>query len=274
MHFNKVNLVIIATVITLYTVFDYFLFAKDMGSVIFILFIQLAFILLAISPLGAFILRMIYGSRRIETKQDSDYLYPIFGEVYSEVKKEYPQVNSNINLYMDEDMSINAYASGSNSITVTRGAMEFLSEEQLKGVLAHEFGHIVHGDTLVPLVLLVGNSIFMLIFLFIRFIQLIALGCSLITGDNFVSSLFNIIVNFSTAIILFVIEILLMLNQRANEYQADKYAVTIGYGEQLIEALYILKNVSMGHKQSILERLKSSHPNINARIGRLEQMQV
>lgn len=45
---------------------------------------------------------------------------------------------------------INAFASGPtpehSAIAVTRGALERLSRDELQGVVAHEFSHIVHGD--------------------------------------------------------------------------------------------------------------------------------
>ncbi len=49
----------------------------------------------------------------------------------------------------DED-GINAFASGTSpeqsAIAVTRGALERLSRDELQGVVAHEFSHILHGD--------------------------------------------------------------------------------------------------------------------------------
>jgi Zn-dependent protease with chaperone function len=51
---------------------------------------------------------------------------------------------------MDGERGINAFAAGwdtSNSVlTVTRGALETLSRDELQGVVAHEFSHIVNAD--------------------------------------------------------------------------------------------------------------------------------
>ena len=51
---------------------------------------------------------------------------------------------------MDEEQGINAFAAGtepSNAVIgVTRGCLEHLSREQLQGVIAHEFSHILNGD--------------------------------------------------------------------------------------------------------------------------------
>ncbi|MDJ1184255.1 M48 family metallopeptidase [Roseofilum casamattae] len=51
---------------------------------------------------------------------------------------------------MDYEPGINAFAAGFTIndavIGVTRGSLEQLSREQLQGVIAHEFSHIIHGD--------------------------------------------------------------------------------------------------------------------------------
>lgn len=53
-------------------------------------------------------------------------------------------------VYLLEDPAINAFAAGHElddvAIGVTRGAIEALDRDQLQGVIAHEFSHILHGD--------------------------------------------------------------------------------------------------------------------------------
>ena len=53
-------------------------------------------------------------------------------------------------VYVLEDRSINAFAAGRTiddaTIGVTRGAMEQLTRDELQGVIAHEFSHILNGD--------------------------------------------------------------------------------------------------------------------------------
>ncbi|RMH13690.1 MAG: heat-shock protein HtpX [Planctomycetota bacterium] len=51
---------------------------------------------------------------------------------------------------LDEELGINAFAAGKEPgdavIGVTRGCMELLSRDELQGVIAHEFSHILNGD--------------------------------------------------------------------------------------------------------------------------------
>ena len=53
-------------------------------------------------------------------------------------------------VYLMEENGINAFAAGYSPsdaiVAVTRGTIETLSREQLQGVIAHEFSHILHGD--------------------------------------------------------------------------------------------------------------------------------
>lgn len=51
---------------------------------------------------------------------------------------------------LERDDAINAFAAGweqnDSVIAVTRGALERLDRDELQGVLAHEFGHVLNGD--------------------------------------------------------------------------------------------------------------------------------
>ena len=51
---------------------------------------------------------------------------------------------------LDEELGINAFAAGyapeDAVIGLTRGTIESLSRDELQGVVAHEFSHVLHGD--------------------------------------------------------------------------------------------------------------------------------
>lgn len=72
---------------------------------------------------------------------------------------------------------------------------------------------------------------------------------------------------------MFIGNVILSANSRNNEYQADEFAFTIGYGEDLIESLYLLQKMSLGEEMTIVERMTASHPLLAKRIGRLETIQ-
>lgn len=72
---------------------------------------------------------------------------------------------------------------------------------------------------------------------------------------------------------MFLGNVILSANSWNNEYQADEFAHQIGYGEELIESLYLLQKMSLGEEMALLERMTASHPLLAKRIGRLETLQ-
>lgn len=237
-------------------------------------------IALALSPIGEFILRLIQGIKPIQTEQDREYLEPIFEEIYTEAIKFTPELNSDIQLYISESMTVNAFAVGRKTIAVTRGAMYAFTTDELKGVLSHEFGHIANGDTKALLINVVGNGFFSLIIFVLRFIMLLiekislAFSCKnvVIAVLAIISFLSRILVDLALIVFVFLGNVILSLNSRYSELLADEYAFQIGYGEELKNSLYILSKLSMSEKMTLMERLTASHPYTTARIEKLEAL--
>jgi hypothetical protein len=69
---------------------------------------------------------------------------------------------------------------------------------------------------------------------------------------------------------LFLMNLVMSVNSRKAERRADQYAITLGYGESMVEALYLLEKISLGGEGSAIKRLLASHPRVTARIERLE----
>ena len=79
-------------------------------------------------------------------------------------------------VYILEAQEINAFAAGlvpnKAAITVTRGALNRLSRDELQGVIAHEFGHIYNGDMRIGLQLAaLIAGFFITLYLGIRLMQ-------------------------------------------------------------------------------------------------------
>lgn len=83
------------------------------------------------------------GARPI-SREENPYLYQLVEELASYAKLPLPKIHR-IN-----DPTINAFATGRDpkhaSIAVTSGAVEKLTKDELKGVLAHELSHIKNYD--------------------------------------------------------------------------------------------------------------------------------
>ncbi len=234
----------------------------------------------SVSPLGEITARLLEGVRPVQTQTDKDYLLPIFEEVYVDALQYTPNLNKDIKLYIADTMTVNAFAMGRHTIAVTRGAMETFTREELKGILAHEFGHIVNGDTTALLIKSVGNGFFTVIVLVLRLCAFIAQTISnMLSGKNIVIVVISFVLFmsrlfFDTAIFLFVFsgDVFIALNSRHSELLADEYAFLIGYGTELKNSLYIIDKISFHGKATLTERLKASHPYTSKRIEQLENL--
>ena len=230
----------------------------------------------ALSPVGENIMRKLENVKPISTNKEKERLLPLFVEVYEQALTETPSLGKNIELFISNDMTVNAFAFGRNTIVINKGTIESMSDDEIKGIFAHEFGHLANHDTKALLINVVGNGIFSLVILLFN---------SIITFYNSVTNvlrpghdsiwimnLLKGLVNMVTIIIMGIGNIILSINSRSNEYNADSYASKIGFGDNLISALYFLSNLNLGGKVPFKERIKMSHPYINERIGRLENM--
>jgi len=71
-------------------------------------------------------------------------------------------------------------------------------------------------------------------------------------------------------IIQSVSNLMIMYQSRQNEYRADNFALSSGYGVDLSEALTEIYEISFEQPKTIKELLKATHPHITKRIERLE----
>jgi heat shock protein HtpX len=197
-------------------------------------------------------------------------------------------------LYIIEDESLNAFASGINpssfSISLSRGIIEKLTEEELEGVIAHELTHIKNRDVR----LLVISIIFVGVF---SFLAELAFRSLRFTGrksskDSKGSGAIILIAIAITAA-AYLISILLRFGiSRRREYLADAgaaemtkkpYALAAALrkisGDPMIEAvenrdiaqLFIDNPKPSAHKSASWDNMFATHPPIEKRITLLEQ---
>lgn len=271
----------------LHLIICFLLFRDNLKVFLWVVLVELIGIILALSPLGEILVRLFCGARKIMTNQEAEFLYPLFYSVYQDAIKTNPSISRNIKLYIDETPEINGFAVGSNTIAITRGAIETLDEQEIRGLIAHEFGHIANGDTKALLIYTLGNGVLSIITCMISLI--IQFFISLMTYITFFDYKNNIegsglLLCFLLPIIMmkklfhliftffgFLFGLLISFGRRQNERQADYFAFKNGYGEDLLQLLYSLNQINLNSKLTILEKLKSSHPIIPKRIMYLEQ---
>ena len=177
-------------------------------------------------------------------------------------------------------MSPNAFATGRSPskgvVAVTQGLLNMLDRRQIKGVLAHEVGHIKHRDTLVS-----------------------AIAASMATVITFLAHMARFAsgrkMNPIVALLLMITAplaamVLRMMISRTREYGADRRAAELtGDPEGLAQALEVLSGGVARHPMPAgsaasnvhhivngftggLSSLMSTHPPTEKRIAALRQM--
>ena len=198
-------------------------------------------------------------------------------------------------LYIIEDDSLNAFASGINkssySISLSRGIINKLDDDELEGVIAHELTHIRNRDVR----LLIISIIFVGIFAFLAelaFRSLRFAGSGRKSKDSKGSGAIILIAIVVTAIAYFLSILLRFGISRKREYLADAgsaemtkkpYALANALrkisNDPLIEAvesrdvaqMFIDNPKPSTHKSASWDNMFATHPPVEKRIELLEQ---
>lgn len=191
-------------------------------------------------------------------------------------------------VYVSPDPSPNAFATGRNpkhaAVVVNDGLLRILDEEELYGVLAHEFGHVKNRDILISSVVAVVAGAITLIAQFGWWFG----GGRDDRGQNPLGG----IIALATIILAPIAALLIQLAvSRSREYEADKTGAEVsGDPMALASALRKLERTTavvpsqtaqpaFAHLYIVnplrgqsLSGLFSTHPPIEERIRRLEEM--
>lgn len=238
---------------------------------------------IALSPIGEWILRFQTGCKEIKEASALAKIEPLFNEVYAKAKLKAPSLPDDIRLYICDDMSSNAFATGRKTVCVTRGMLENESPECIKATLGHEFGHLAHKDTDLVLLVTVGNMIVTGLITVIRFFiivgEFIFHIISLFAGgeEGFLAALLGQLTALATLVFVNgcmwiwtkLGTILVMKASRNNEYSADEFSYRLGYGESLCE---LLNSFGGEAPKGLFANLQESHPANQDRIARLKSL--
>ena len=247
------------------------------GKSFLIVFIVYAVsLIIGFSPLGEKLLRLLNRVRPLETKRETEYLQPLFDEVYARSKEKYKRLRK-IEICVIDNMTVNAMALGRKTIAVTKGAMQTFTEEELKAIMGHEVAHLVYGDTMACMYAIIGNGILSVFVLLARlFLLLLDWVQSAFNGKRGFLSILILLLKlyfeFSIWLLNFGLQVILSVNSRKNEFQADMFSYAIGYDSDMIEALYLLEKISLGDNSTIIQKMIASHPRITLRIKKLEEL--
>ena len=224
----------------------------------------------------------IYGAQEV-TPADAPQLHQIVDELAREAGIPKPKV------YIIPDDSPNAFATGRNpehaAVAATEGIMRLLTPTELKGVLAHEIGHVRNRDILISTIAATMAGAIMILADMARFGAIFGMG----SRDNEEGP--GIIGVLVMSIIAPIAAMLIqMAISRSREYLADETGAHLAHNpESLARAL---EKLSMGVQRapmnaspatahmfivnpltgSSLMNLFSTHPPLEERVARLRAM--
>ena len=176
---------------------------------------------------------------------------------------------------------LNAFACGGHLVVVTSYAIDTLPRDELSGVLAHELSHHLGSHTVA---LTIGHWLSLPVFALARigfFLQNVATAATRTFARR--SSSLTVLGQFTSAILMAISWIflsgLLLSNAIANvvgrnaELQADRRAVTMGFGRPLASALRRVIGERRGERPTTLrERLAATHPPARTRVAQIEAL--
>jgi heat shock protein HtpX len=211
------------------------------------------------------------------SEQEAPGLYQIVRELTTRAEIPMPR------LYMIPSEQPNAFAAGRSPqhsvVAVTEGITKILSEDELRGVIAHELAHIKNRDTLTQSVAsAIGTAITYLAYMFLWF-----------GGDD--ESPLGLIASLALVILAPIAAALIQLAvSRQREYAADATGAQVsGNPESLASALLRLEEGAKAMPMQVnqateplyivkpfrgggIASLFSTHPPIEERVRRLRQM--
>lgn len=176
-------------------------------------------------------------------------------------------------LFIADSSFPNAYAIGKHAVGMTKGLLEKSTSEELYGVLAHEFGHLKHGDSLryaMTRILNIGGILSAWVILHVIKFQ---------SYDLLPSSMGWIDATFTGPIAIIYL-ILAMIRWYfgagfrvvgpREEYRADSFVVEAGGGDGFISFLKRSTNAERSWNRSFWEKISATHPPVMHRIDRIK----
>ena len=180
-----------------------------------------------------------------------------------------------------DSSEINAFASGGHLVVVSSYAVNQLDQNELTGVLAHEISHHLGSHT-VALTIAQWLSLPILLLARIGFIlQRVAerISNTFKSGLNALKFI-GLLVSAALTVVSSLFVAALVVSQalsnavgHESEFQADRRAVRMGFGNELLIALKHVVDDSQNYDEQTSSALVvSAHPPVRERINRLEAL--
>jgi len=219
-------------------------------------------------------------------EQQFFHLYNLVRDLTRSAKLPMPKI------YMTETRSPNAFATGRSPkkavVCVTKGLLELLDENELRGVLAHELAHVRNHDTLIMTVTAAIAGAIMMLAYMARWAAIFGGYSRDKRGSGNIISLLAVSIVAPLAALLVQLAI-----SRSREYAADKAGAYFAKDPNgLANALMRLREGAKARpmqeampqtahlfivnpfRASFVTKLFSTHPPLEERVRRLREMRV
>ncbi len=225
-----------------------------------------------------------HSKLRMPTLEEEKLIDSLFLEVQQRTLFTNP-----VRLWISEESGLEAFAAGSRTIAISKGMLKIMTHDEIKGIMAHELGHLESWDCRIGAAYITAMKLTGLIwrpFTIVqskirkRFILLFA-----VIGFLYFVYVYPASKTTHTLplIIVFCFILVFPLFRRLNdfcwfvvsrfrEYRQDAFAFSIGYGQNLLDALIkstLDGDMPVNRYQNLM---KGSHPIIYNRIRRLEKL--
>lgn len=219
-------------------------------------------------------------SSREPTPEEQLRLTPAWDDVISKVGK---GGDRGYQLRVVDSSQLNAYAAGGRQVAVTQGALDQLSDSELRGIVAHELGH--HAG-LHPVLGLAAHWIMKPIgwaeWVSVKLHNLSAFVTRFARRSWVFWAAYILALLLTAAIyilrgVIYLTRIVLLWFGRRAEHLADETAVRLGFGPGLLSSLHVFQQleqqqVAFAHDSKLEEMLSNSHPPTSKRIARVEAL--
>ena len=228
----------------------------------------------------------LFSNYRKPIRREEERLSPAMDELLRQAG-----TNRRVRVYIQRSQQWNAYATGLHTIAITDGLLETLSPSELRGVLAHELGHLLSGDTIGAAAFSTAGLLPQGMYRVYRIGAVIVRGVLVKSGTLLGAAVVLLLLGYGlyrihllkavVPVILFVL-FFGILNRvfyffrlwlmRLAEYRQDAFAFRMGHGPGLQNALLKLASSDEPEVSRYYIVMHSSHPVIYNRIRRLEKM--
>ncbi len=250
------------------------------GAISLIIVLGMAF--LFNSSAGEWMLRFYSGARKTISREDKK-LQPIIERVQHAIETKLSKKKIPIHLMIVDESVSNACAIGKSTIIVSRALYEQSTDEEIAGVIAHEFGHLHNGDSNQLGIALGMSLVSISISAIAGFIAMTISGLSNLLGSSksdtggfiaifgFVITLFVAFFTMFVRVGNWVLNIVMLFVGRKQERKADEFAIKAGFGNGLLSFLDKIKNLEFEKPKTLFSRIYATHPATMLRIDAVEK---